>query len=115
MPKAKTAKTQTKAAFVRSLPAGMPAKEVVKRAKAAGIKLGTSYVYNIRGAAKMAAKKKRSAAKSPAVGTVVSTAGWSVAQHAETLLRAVAAEIGLGRALELLHDERARVHSIVRE
>jgi hypothetical protein len=37
------------------------------------------------------------------------------ASSAENLLRAVAAEIGLGRAIELLHGERARTHSLLRE
>jgi len=114
-PSTSTKSPKSKAAFVRGLPASTPAKDVVKKAKAAGIKLGISYVYNIRGAAKMAAKRKRAAAKSPSLSTVVSTAAWSVAKHAETLLRAVAAEIGLSRAIELLHGERARVHAIVRE
>lgn len=105
---------KSKAAFVRGLPASTPAKDVVKTAKALGLTLSINYVYNIRGAAKMAAKKKRAVAKSPAVSTVPSAGSWSVSQHAETLLRAVAAEIGLGRAIELLHGERTRVHSILR-
>ncbi len=112
---ASTKPPTSKAAFVRGLPAGTAAKEVVKLAKAAGIRLDVGYVYNVRGTAKRATKKKGAAAKSPAVSTIASTAAWSVAKHAETLLRAVAAEIGLGRAIDLLHDERARVHSIVRE
>jgi heptaprenylglyceryl phosphate synthase len=105
---------KSKAAFVRGLPASTPAKDVVKQAKAAGIKLGISYVYNIRGAAKMAVKKKRAVAKSPAVSTVVNGGGSRVSASAENLLKAVAAEIGLGRAIELLHGERGWVHSIIR-
>jgi hypothetical protein len=105
-----TKSPKSKAAFVRGLPASTPAKDVVKQAKAAGIMLGISYVYNIRGAA----KKKRGAAKSRAVVAVTNTRSWSISEHAETLLRAVGAEIGLGRAIELLHGERDRVHSILR-
>jgi len=112
---ASTKPSTSKAAFVRGLPASTPAKDVVEQAKAAGIKLGVSYVYNIRGAAKMAARKKRAAAKSPAVSAVAGTGSWSLSQHAETLLLAVAAEIGLAHALDLLHAERTRVHSILRE
>ncbi len=118
MPRTKKTSTNpstSKAAFVRSLPASTPAKDVVQQAKAAGIKLGVSYVYNIRGAAKMAARKKRAAAQGLAVSAAASTGSWSVSQHAETLLRAVAAEIGLARAMDLLHAERTRVHSIMRE
>jgi len=103
----------SKAAFVRGLPASMPAKDVVAQAKAAGLKLGVSYVYNIRGAAKMAAKKKRAAAKSPAVATVASPSGAGVSSRAANLLKAVAAEIGLGPAIEILQGERARVAAVI--
>jgi hypothetical protein len=107
-------KTTSKAAFVRGLPASTAASEVVRQAKAAGIKLGVSYVYNFRGAAKMAAKKKRAAAKSPAVSAIVNGGASKVSASAENLLTAVAAEIGLGRAIELLQGERGWVHSIMR-
>jgi hypothetical protein len=103
----------SKAAFVRGLPASTPAKDVVKQAKAAGIKLGISYVYNIRGAAKMAAKKRRAAAKSPAVGAVANGDGSRVSARAENLLKAVAAEIGLGPSIEILQGERARVRAVI--
>jgi|SRR5580658_9630957 hypothetical protein len=105
---------KSKAAFVRGLPASTPAKDVVKQAKAAGIKLGVSYVYNIRGAAKTAAKRRRAATKSAAVSTVANGGESRVSASAENLLKAVAAEIGLGRAIELLHGERGWVHSIIR-
>jgi hypothetical protein len=104
---------KSKAAFVRSLPASTPAKEVVKQAKAAELMLGVSYVYNIRGAAKMAAKKKRAAAKSPAVGTVANGGGTRGSTSAENLLKVVAAEIGLGPAIEILTGERARVRAVI--
>jgi hypothetical protein len=106
---------KSKAAFVRGLPASTPAKDVVKQAKGLGLSLSVNYVYNIRGAAKTAATKKRAAAKRPVVSAVASGGSWSVSQHAETLLRAVAAELGVGHAIELLHAERARVHSVLRE
>ena len=99
---------KSKSAFIRSLPSRVPAKEVVKQAKAAGIKLNAGYVYNVR----QAAKSKRAAA-SPAVSTVAN-GGSRVSTSAENLLKAVAAELGLGPAIELLYGERARVHSIMR-
>jgi hypothetical protein len=108
---ATTMPAKSKSAFIRSLPSSMPAKEVVKQAKATGIKLNVGYVYNVR----QAAKSKRASTITPTAKLPANTGSWSVAKHAETLLRAVAAEIGLGRAIELLHGERARVHSIVRE
>jgi len=113
-PSTSTKPPKSKAAFVRGLPASTPAKDVVKQAKAVGIKLGVSYVYNIRGATKMAAKKKRDAAKSPAVGPVANGGGSRVSASAENLLKAVAAEIGLGPAIEILQGERARVHVVLR-
>ena len=112
-PSTSTKVPRSKAAFVRGLPASTPAKDVVKQAKAAGIKLGVSYVYNIRGAAKMAAKKKRAAAKSPAVGAVTNAGGLRVSASAENLLKAAAAEIGLGPAIEILQSERARVRAVI--
>jgi hypothetical protein len=43
-----------------------------------------------------------------------SAARKSPATKVEDLLRAVAAEIGLGRAIELLQADRARVHAVLR-
>jgi hypothetical protein len=106
-PAAKTA--TTKAAFVRGLPASTLAKDVVKQAKDAGIKLGVSYVYNVRGAAKVRARKKRAAARNGAsVPRPIATMS-----SAENLLKAVAAEIGLGPAIEILASERARVRAVI--
>jgi hypothetical protein len=88
---------QTKADFVRKFPNLSP-KEVVAKAKLEGVKLDTGYVYNVRGADKLA---------QPSITTASSS-------KAENLLKAVAAEVGLGRAIQLLEAERARVHSILR-
>jgi hypothetical protein len=111
-PSGSTKAPKSKAAFVRGLPASTPAKDVVKQAKAAGMKLGVSYVYNIRGAAKMAAKKKRAAGKSPISHTVANGGRATVSASAENLLKAVAAEIGLGPAIEILSGERARIRTL---
>jgi len=105
-------KTKSAASFVRGLPTSMPAKQVVTLAKAAGIKLGISYVYNIRGAAKVAAKKKRAARRSTPV-TVASGGGSKVSASAADLLMALGAELGLGKAIEILSGERARVRSVI--
>jgi hypothetical protein len=106
-------KTTNKSAFVRAHQSLSP-KEIVEKAKAAGIKLEVGYVYNVRGAAKMAAKKKRAAAKSAAFSAVTNGGGSRVSTSAENLLRAVAAEIGLGPAIEILQGERGWVHSITK-
>jgi hypothetical protein len=101
-----SARSTSKAAFVRSLPSDTPAKDVVARAKSQGMSISVNYVYNIRGAAKGAR------------GTSV-RAGASVPRPiangsaAESLLKAVAAEVGLGRAIEILSGERARVRAVL--
>jgi hypothetical protein len=105
---------KSKAAFVRSLPSSTPAKEVLKQAKAHGLSLSINYVYNIRGAAKMAAKNKRAAAKSTPVSALVNGGAQSVPEGStENLLKAIAAEIGLGPAIEILLGERARVRAVI--
>jgi len=111
---------QSKAAFIRSLPRTMPVKDVVAEAKKHGMTIPETYVYWARSTGKGPAKAKttkraarsaRSATprKAPAVTRPITTR-----TSAEDLLRAVAAEIGLGRAIELLEAERARVHAVLR-
>jgi hypothetical protein len=56
-------KTPSKSAFVRGLPATLPAKEVVAKAKAAGLTLSDRYVHVIRSIAKRAAKQGAGGAK----------------------------------------------------
>src|ERR1700733_4930892 len=53
-----TAPPHSKAEFVRSFPSTASPKEIVQKAKAAGIKLGTAYVYNVWTRDKSGAKKK---------------------------------------------------------
>jgi hypothetical protein len=112
---APTKPTQSKADFVRSRLHLSP-REIVEDARTAGLQLNVKYVYNWRrAAAKGATKKKRVAKRTPAAKTTLTNGVRSPASSsAETLLRAVAAEVGLGRAIELLEGERARVHSILR-
>jgi hypothetical protein len=96
-----------KSAFVRSLPTHMPAKAVVEKAKAHGMNMSVAYVYSIRTAAR-ASGNRVTAALVPRAGRGVPTAG-----HAEDLLRAVAAELGLSRALGILEGEQAKVRAIL--
>ena len=58
----------SKSAFVRGLPASMPAKEVVAKAKAAGLTLSDRYVHVIRSIAKRAARNGHTALKTPRRG-----------------------------------------------
>jgi hypothetical protein len=109
--------TMSKADFVRARSHLSP-KEIVEDAKAAGIKFDVGYVYNVRGADKSAGKKKRAAKKASKVAVTTNGSGPSITTSSSTatedLLRAVAAEVGLGRAIELLQGERARVSAILR-
>jgi len=104
--------TTTKADFVRAR-AHLSPQEIVEDAKAAGIKFDVGYVYNVRGYDK-AAGRRSGAARAPARQAPAVHRPIATASSAETLLKAVAAEVGLGRAIELLQGERARVHSILR-
>jgi hypothetical protein len=62
---AKTAKTINKSAFVRKLPASMPAKDVVAKAKEQGITLTEKHVYAIRSIAKKKTGSKRKPGRPP--------------------------------------------------
>jgi hypothetical protein len=97
--------TTTKAAFVRNLPTTIPAKAVVAQAKAAGMKLSANYVYLIRRAAK---ENRGSVRAGRSVPRPISSAS-----STESLLKVVAAELGLGRAIEILQSERAHVSAVI--
>jgi|HubBroStandDraft_2_1064218.scaffolds.fasta_scaffold81780_2 hypothetical protein len=102
----------SKAQFVRSR-AHLSPKEIVEDAKAARLKLDVGYVYNVRGAAKARSTTKvlkhaaRTARTAPAVARPITSPS-----KAEDLLKAIAAELGLGRAMEILATERARVRAV---
>jgi hypothetical protein len=117
-PAAPTATSRSKAEFVRSFPTTTSPKEIVRKAKAVGVKLGTAYVYNVWTRDKVGAQKKKSAAKPPTSKSTSAANGArpsaSSSPSAEGLLKAVAAEVGLGRAIELLQRERDRVQSILK-
>jgi len=80
---------KSKAAFVRSLPRSLSAKEVVAKAKAAGVKLSTAYVYVLR--SKAGATKGKGRKGSRAAGG-----------NTEEQFVSLALDVGLGRASELL-------------
>ncbi|MBI4953943.1 MAG: hypothetical protein HY908_18100 [Myxococcales bacterium] len=100
---AKTTKTTThKSDFILQHP-DLPAKEIVAKAKAAGFPLTEKYVYTIRSVAR--ARKQRDEER--ARGGAAATGGAS--PPVAGLLLAVAAEVGLGRAIAVLEAERSRV------
>jgi hypothetical protein len=63
MPKNPPKKTPNKSAFIRGLPADMPAADVVEKAKAANLKLTPAFVYAIRSKARTKGAPKRRGAK----------------------------------------------------
>lgn len=97
-----TKKDASKAEFVRGLPQNMPAKQVVEKAKEAGLKLTTAYVYVIRSQARTGGKKS-SANGAP-----------RPSKDAEAKLIAAASEIGLSRSIEVLTREKERVMRLLR-
>jgi hypothetical protein len=112
--KTPTKKTMSKADFVRAH-ANLSPKEIVAKAKEQGIHIGVPYVYNVRAYDK-ANRTKSAGVAAHRAGRVGPAAARSIAasSSAEALLKAVAAEVGLARAIEILQGERARVHSVLR-
>ena len=91
----------SKSDFIRRLPVTMSVAEVVAKGKAAGLTFSDTLVYMVRG---------RSTAKKPVSRRVPATPKTTVAARVRPsvgprpvdVLRAVATEIGLGRALAIL-------------
>jgi hypothetical protein len=113
------AKIRSKADFVRAYPSLAP-REIVEKAKTEGVKFDVAYVYRIRAMDKTARKGKRAAARETISTTATVNGPASVtsvvarpSSSPEDLLRAVAAEIGLGRAVEILAGERARTRAVI--
>jgi hypothetical protein len=100
---AKPASKQSKAAFVRSLPPNMPAKDVIEKAKAVGHKLSPAYVYVIR---------SKGSSKAGKVGRRAGR-GRSNGSAAERQLVSAALELGFARAQEILNAARARIQATI--
>ena len=92
----------TKASFVRNLPADMSAKDVVDKAKEAGLKLTPAYVYVIRSQARGGGKKRKNGASPRA------------SKDAQARLIAAASELGISRSIEVLAAEKARLTRLLR-
>lgn len=104
MPRTKKKHGQ-KTAFVRSLPTTLSAKEVVAKAKEAGITISEKYVYNVRSNAGTTAKRKP--------GRPAGSVNKAPSRTPEDLLHAAAAEIGLSRAISLLQQRQQMVRSVL--
>ncbi|MCC6526822.1 MAG: hypothetical protein IT373_29505 [Polyangiaceae bacterium] len=90
-------KPQTKSDFILAHP-NVPAKDIVAKAKSAGFALTEKYVYTIRSVARSRQQRASLRAAAP-----------TGKSGAESLLVAVAAEVGLARAISLLEAERQKV------
>jgi CCR4-NOT transcriptional regulation complex NOT5 subunit len=83
MAASKKSKPQTKTGFILALPAEMSPKEVVAKAKEAGIELSEKYVSTIRSNARAKKKAKRAAAKAaPAKKVATKTSKKAAAKNA---------------------------------
>jgi len=123
MSKAKTSKPAkiTKASFVRGIPSSVPAKEVVAKAKAAGMTLSEKHVYVIRSDAKKRSKKRGGALKSTSASSAPSTASAAPKSSSsssgggsnETNFRKLVLAIGIPKAKSLVSDVERRLNELI--
>jgi hypothetical protein len=125
MPKSKSSAANksakpTKASFVRAIPASVPAKEVVAKAKAAGMTLSEKHVYVIRSDAKKRSKKKAAKGSAPkattghsslAAKTVSSGGGGGSAT--ETNFRKLVLALGIPKSKSLVSDVERRLNQLI--
>jgi hypothetical protein len=102
---AKTPKKTNKSAYVRSLPPSMSAKDVVNKAKEAGIKLTEAYVYTIRSSSKRAGGRRGATPGRPGRPTNASSQ--------DTRFRELALGIGLDRAKALLSEMEGKLRRLI--
>lgn len=102
--------TESKAQFVRSLPPDMPAKDVVAKAKAKGLKLSPAYVYVIRskGGGKGGAKKVWKGK-----GTIGKPSTEAGHRNVERQFVSIAVDLGFARAQQLLDETRSAIRRAV--
>jgi hypothetical protein len=115
MPKKKSAgkttpKKQSKAAFVRSLPATTPAKEVVAKAKAANLALSENYVYNVRATTKSSVRKKGRGDGAPKQSPKKPS---SRSGSSEANFRRLVVDLGLARARALLGEVESGLQALI--
>jgi hypothetical protein len=113
----------TKASFVRSIPSSVPAKEVVAKAKAAGMTLSEKHVYVIRSDAKKRSAKKKAggASKGHAAAASTSHAPKAVSHSAggggggsnETNFRKLVLALGIPKAKLLVTDVERRLNQLI--
>ena len=108
----------TKASFVRAIPTSVPAKEVVAKAKAAGMTLSEKHVYVIRSdAKKRSAKKKAGGASSKGSAAPSTLAAKSAAPSSgganETNFRKLVLALGIPKSKSLVSDVERRLNQLI--
>jgi hypothetical protein len=108
----------TKASFVRAIPSSVPAKEVVAKAKAAGMTLSEKHVYVIRSDAKKRSAKKKAGGASKGHAASASPATKAVAHSAgggsnETNFRKLVLALGIPKAKALVTDVERRLTQLI--
>jgi hypothetical protein len=101
----------SKSAFIRLHP-NLSTADVIAKGKAAGLKFTSSLVYMVRGRAAHG-PPSRAASSAPVTHGPSASKPAGTAHGAEGLLKAVAAELGLGHAIDILQEERARVRGVI--
>ena len=109
----------SKRTFVLSLPGDLPAADVIKRAKAEGMKLTTNYVYKIRSRGAAASSRSATIGRAPAPtiklgkrgAASIARSAASNGAHDEHFVSLVL-DVGLARAAALLERVRARVQEL---
>ena len=122
VPRNKKGEKVNKTDFVLKYP-GMAAKDIIAKAKTEGFALTDRYIYSIRSAARVRQDRKAAKAAAPvALGAAKGRPGGGKAQAlaapaasnaAEQALYAIAAQIGLGRAIVLLGQQQAIARAIL--
>lgn len=97
-------KTMSKADFVRSLPNDLPVREVLAKAKEAGLSISETYAYGVRAAGKNKGAKGAKGVRKGRSVLVSRSSGAVEGQFLDLVL-----DIGLVRAQQLLSDVKSRV------
>jgi hypothetical protein len=113
---AKNPEFGAKAAFIRSMPSSMPAKEVVSEAAKQGLKITEGHVYNLRsgsskkvknGATTLTVTNGSGSAAKRGPGRPPKAAAAAPATTQESALRRAIAELGLTRARAVFAEVEA--------
>ncbi len=101
-----------KSEFIRSQPVDLPVAEVIALGKAEKMKITSGLVYGVRSALKA---DKNHITVTRKKGTAANGNGHHIADktRAEVLLMALAAEIGLGKSINLLSAQRETVLGLI--